>query len=135
MNELHKRRVHDVTSSMLKDLNEIGLALGSKEQVIKYEFSIDMQSDQLCHVIKTHQSQRAKVDELPVLISYVDYCLSADSCWLPSLNLIGWLVLRVKYVVIGTGGREFDYRLGKIGHVPNGSPPLRHCFGAVLPRR
>jgi len=34
LGEVHRRRIHDVTSSMLKDLGEIGQALGSKEQVI-----------------------------------------------------------------------------------------------------
>ena len=33
MNDAHKRRVADVMGSMLKDFNEIGLALGSNEQV------------------------------------------------------------------------------------------------------
>ena len=38
-----------------------------------------------------------------------------------------------KDIAIGEGGLRFVSRVGQIGHVANGSTPLRCFFGAVLP--
>ena len=43
--------------------------------------------------------------------------------------------LVAKDIAIGAGGLGFDFWAGQIGHrVANDSPPLRHFFGAVLPK-
>ena len=54
-----------------------------------------------------------------------------------AIHVHKWTVGAVmKNIAIGAGGLGFDSCAGQIGHsVANGSPVLRHFFGAVLPRR